>query len=180
MSNGGGGTALAVWRMVRTPLTLIALLAILAYGAMWGYERITAPIPPRPPAPCAEQAVRDGKLQSSQVSVAVLNGGGKRGLADDIAGRLESRGFVIDQVSNTEEPITTTVIVGQAAENPEVKLIAAYFPGSTIRPDPNRTDRAVQVLVGDQFGQFNANAPQTIDVEGSTICLPALSSTAPG
>lgn len=180
MSNGGGATALAVWRMVRTPLTLIALLAVLAFGAMWGYERVTAPIPPRPPEPCVEQAIRDGRLQSSQVTVRIFNGGGERGLAGDVAARLRDRGFEVSRVANTEEAIGPTVIVGQAPENPEVKLVLAYFPGATVRPDPNRTDRAVEVLVGAEFGEVNATAPQTIAVEGTTVCLPAVSSAGAG
>jgi hypothetical protein len=34
-----------VFRIVRTPITLLLLLGVLMWGAWWGYNNILAPVP---------------------------------------------------------------------------------------------------------------------------------------
>lgn len=166
-----------VWRIVRTPLTLLILLGILCYGAWWGYTNVLKPVPPLPPTPCVTQPVKDGKLNSNQVSVAIYNGGTKRGLARDIGIRLRDRGFQVQGEFNLEDKIDTTVIVGQGEKNPEVLLIQQFFPESTIRVEPDRVDHSVEVLVGNAWNwdkHFNEKAKTTLDVKAKTVCLPSV------
>lgn len=162
-----------VLRALRTPVTLLVLLAILGFAAWWGYKQVMAPVPPTPPSPCVPQAIESGALQSSQITVRVLNGGGKRGLAGDVAAKLRGKGFNVSTVDNTDEAITTTVIVVQNKNNPEAKMVQAYFPKSVIREDPTRIDRVVQVLVGSDYQGFNAKASNKMKLDDATICLPA-------
>ena len=49
-----------VFRIVRTPITLLILLGVLMWGAWWGYTNILAPIPKVPPPPCGTRAGWNG------------------------------------------------------------------------------------------------------------------------
>ncbi len=160
----------------KTPATLLVLLLILGVGFWWGWGQLTAPIPAKPPEPCVTQTVA-GVLRANQVTVRVYNGGSVTGRAAKIGVDLRAKGFKVPTVTNTDERIEKTVIVGAAAANPEVKLVAAFFKDATIRPD-NRPDNTVDVLVGNQYGGFNANAPTTIKVPGNVVCLPRESAAA--
>ena len=61
-------------RVLKTPVTLLVLLAVLLGGAWWGYKSVIAPPPEPPKDPCVMQSVNGGKLKSSQVTVNVYNG----------------------------------------------------------------------------------------------------------
>lgn len=179
MSASNPWTVARVLRALRTPVTLLILLAVLGYAAWWGYQKVSAPIPPPPPVPCETQGIEDEALLAEQVSIRVYNGGSKRGLAGDVAQSLRSAGFLVRTVDNTEEEVTTTVIVVQDKDNPEAKLVLAFFKEAEIREDPARVNRMVDVLVGDEYGGFDAKAKKSIKVKDSTICLPALPSDEP-
>jgi len=160
-----------VLRTLRTPLTLLVLLGILIYGAYWGWTNVVAPPPPPQPKPCVTQKVAGGKLKTSQVTVHILNGGKVRGLAGTVAQEMRAKGFKTSQVDNTEEAVTTTVIVGASKNNPEVKLVLSFFKKAKVRED-KRSDRSVTVLVGDKYAGFNTKAKTSITVKAKTVCLP--------
>ena len=67
-----------IFRVARTPVTLLILFGVLLYGAYWGYNNIIKPIPPLPPEPCVEQSLPQGQLKASQVVVKVYNGGDRK------------------------------------------------------------------------------------------------------
>lgn len=171
-----------VWRIVRTPLTLLVLLGILCYGAWWGYTNVLKPVPPLPPTPCVSQPIKKGALAANQVTVAIYNGGSKRGLARDIGIRLRDRGFRVQGESNTAEKPKTTVIVGQGAKNPEVLLVKQFFPGSTVRVEPGRVDHSVDIIVGNNWNwdkTFADNAKTTLAVKAKAVCLPSIKPSDP-
>lgn len=163
-------------RALKTPVTLLLLFGLLAFGAWWGYTSVTAPVPQPPKSPCVPQRV-NGVLKSSKVSVNVLNGSAERGLASRVAATLKARKFRIADVGNTERRITKTVVVGAARGNPEVKLVAAQFKGASIEADA-RPDHSVDVLVGRAFAGY-AKARTSIRVASSTVCLPSPASPSP-
>jgi hypothetical protein len=169
-----------IFRIVRTPITLLLLLGVLCYAAWWGYTNVLRPIPPAPPQPCVDQSVNKGELKSSQVTVKVYNGGNKRGLAGDVGRALRERGFNVIRVGNTGEKISKTVIVGADAKNPEVLLVKRFFKDSIVKAD-RRVDHSVDVLVGNKYAGFNRNAKTTYAVKTKTVCLPSQtrSSSAP-
>ncbi len=105
-----------VFRVVRTPITLLILFGMLLYGAWWGYNNIIMPIPAMPPEPCVDQSVPKGQLQASQVVVRVYNGGDRKGLAADVGRSLRGKGFRVVLTTNTVEKIQKTVIVGAERE----------------------------------------------------------------
>jgi hypothetical protein len=168
-----------VFRIVRTPLTLLVLLGVLCYGAWWGYSNVLKPLPAAQPDPCVEQKVAKGQLNSNQVTVSVYNGGSRRGLAGDVGRSLRERGFKVQKTANTGEKIAATIIVGAGAKNPEVLLVLGFFRGAVVKAD-KRKDRSVDVLVGDRYGGFNKDAKRTVSVKTPTVCLPSVASPAAG
>lgn len=157
-------------RVVGTPVTLLLLLGFLLFGGWWGYKQLKTPAPPRPVTPCVSQSV--GKaLKTSDVSVRVLNGGTTTGLAGTVGTELVQLGFKVTRTGNTTQQVTTTQIVGNAATNPEVKLVAAFFPGATVKGD-GRADHTVDVLVGNAYKPMSTTAPTTLPVNGD-VCLPS-------
>jgi LytR cell envelope-related transcriptional attenuator len=161
-----------IFRIVRTPITLLILLGVLLYGAWWGYRNIIQPVPKIPPPPCVEQTVTKGLLQASQVTVKVYNGGDRRGLAGDVGRSLRRKGFKVALMTNTVEKIQKTVIVGANAKNPEVLFVKSFFKDAVVRAD-KRQDGSVDVLVGNKYGGFNKDAKATYAVKAKTICLPS-------
>ena len=97
-----------IFRVVRTPITLLILFGVLLYGARWGYTNILRPIPPLPPDPCVSQSVPGGQLKSSQVVVRVYNGGDRKGLAADVGRSLRTKGFRVTLTTNTGEVFEVT------------------------------------------------------------------------
>jgi hypothetical protein len=166
-----------IFRVVRTPVTLLVLFGVLLYGAWWGYNNIIKPIPPLPPVPCVDQTVPKGQLKASQVVVKVYNGGDRKGLAADVGRSLRTKGFRVILTTNTVEKIQKTVIVGADVNNPDVLFVKSFFKEATVRSD-RRVDRTVDVLVGNKYGGFNKNAEDTYRVETTTVCLPSQTPTA--
>src|SRR3954447_12563169 len=124
-----------VFRIARTPVTLLILLGVLCYGAYWGYTNVLRPIPPTPPTPCVNQAVKGGQLKSSQVIVAVYNGGDRKGLAGDVGRAMRDRGFKVVRTTNTAEKVQQTVVIGANANDPEVQFVKTFFKGAIARSD---------------------------------------------
>lgn len=160
-----------VFRLVRTPLTLLVLLGVLCYGAWWGWTNVIREVPPAPPTPCVPTRV-NGALRSQQVTVNVYNGGDRKGLAGDVARSLRQRGFRVPRAANTGEKVQQTVIQGAGAKNPEVLLVQRFFRKSTVRVD-KRADHSVDVLVGNKYAGLDPSAPATYKVKTRTVCLPA-------
>lgn len=160
-----------VVRVIKTPVTLLVLLALVAFGGWWGLRNATAAIPPRPPEPCVMTNV-NGKLTPNRVTVRTLNAGLRGGLAKRVSTNLRSQGFYIVKVNNSEQRLAQTLIVGNAKDSPEVRLVAGFFKGSTIQGD-GRVDHVVDVLLGDDYQGFLPDAPRYVTVRGP-VCLPAL------
>ena len=163
-----------IFRVVRTPVTLLILFGMLLYGAWWGYNNIIKPIPPLPPEPCVDQVVEKGQLKSGQVVVRVYNGGDRKGLAADVGRSLRGKGFRVVLTTNTVEKIQKTVIVGADVNNPEVLFVKSFFKEPVVRSD-KRVDRTVDVLVGNKYGGFNKQARTTYRVDTTKLCLPSQS-----
>jgi hypothetical protein len=166
-----------VFRIIRTPLTLLILLGILCYGAWWGWKNIVAPPQKTPPAPCVPTKVTDKELKSSQVTVRVFNGGDKKGLAGDVTRELRAKDFNVLDPTNTDKHVTTTIIVGNGAKNPEVLLVKSFFKKATVKAD-GRPNHTVDVLVGNRYAGFNSKAKSAYPVKTSTVCLPQDSASA--
>ena len=158
-------------RVMKTPLTLLALTALVTFGGIWGYRNAVAEIPPRPPEPCVMTNV-GGVLTPNYVTVRTLNAGLNGGLAKRASTTLRSHGFYILKVNNSEQRMSQTVVVGNSKDDPEVKLVAGYFKNAK-RAGDGRIDHVVDVLLGDDFAGYQENPKGKIAVPGD-VCLPAL------
>lgn len=161
-----------VFRIIRTPLTLLVLLGILCYGAWWGWKNIVAPPEKAPPPRCIPTKVTDKELKSSQVTVRVYNGGDKRGLAAEVSRDLRAEDFNVLAPANTNQKVTTTIVIGNGAKNPEVLLVKSFFKRARVKAD-GRSDHTVDVMVGDRYAGFKTTAHKSYPVKTSTVCLPA-------
>lgn len=164
-----------VFRMLRTPVTLALLLVVLGYGAWWGYKSVLT-VPVSTANACVSQTLN--QLLPTQVTVRVLNGGDTKGLATDVAKALKARGYKVSAVGNTDEAVTTPVVVGGSVDSPAVKLVAGNFTGATLRAD-NRIDGTVDVLIGTKTPDLMpaSGYPSAIEIPNGSACLPRVTTT---
>lgn len=155
------------WRRIGPPIVLSILLIGLAFGVWWGYKQLTKPFQ-LPGETCTTQQA--STLSVNQVTVEVLNTGQTAGRASQVSEQLAAVGFNMKSPGNSSPVVARTTIVAADVESPEAKLVAGFFPDSVISPD-GRTDGTVSVLVGDNFGGFDAEAPKEVDVPGGEICI---------
>jgi len=161
-----------VIRVLKTPVTLIILLAMLGYGAAWGFQHATMS-DTRKVATCVMTDVGT-KLTPERVTVRVLNGGNKGGFAKTTALFLRAHGFRVIYFNNAEDRVPNTVVVGNSVDDPEVKLMLGFFTGSTAKGD-GRADHVVDVIVSDKDVHIE-NPVSSIPVTGP-VCLPPITSS---
>lgn len=170
-------TVRQIVHVLKTPVTLILLLAILGYGAAWGYEHATAPRPERAVDPCIMTDVGD-KLTPEHVKVRVLNAGLRGGLARTTAGYLRAYGFTVVKINNTSERIEKTVIVGSTEDDPEVQLLLGFFEDATVRGD-GRADHVVDVLLATNSRRISDPKVLSVKVDGPVCLAPSTTDASP-
>ncbi len=160
-----------IFRLVATPLLLLALIGLLAWGALWGWRNLTAPLPGPEPTPCV--TVSAELVTVNDVSVRIYNAGFTSGLANRVSARLEEAGFTIIRVDNTEERITTGVVVRTNEDNqPGVRLVSSYFEEVTLEYD-DRVDGTVDILLSsDEPAEGATPLFQVSSGEDGTTCVP--------
>ncbi len=154
-------------RYLKTPLTLIVLLLFVLGAGYWGMKAAQAPVP-RNVTPCVMTDVGD-KLTPNFVQVRVLNAGAASGTARGTGQYLRAYGFDVIRVNNDDRQVAETVIVGNAADSPEVLLVQQFFPGSIVQGD-GRVDHVVDILLGAKADR--AAAPNTTLPVSGKVCLP--------
>lgn len=163
-----------VIRVLKTPVTLIILLAILGYGAMWGFEHATISDTRKAQA-CVATDV-GANLTPERVTVRVLNGGTKGSHAKTTRNYLLAYDFRVIRYTNSERAVDTTTVIGNAADDPEVLLVAKMFDGAVTEGD-GRVDHVVDVIVPTKFQELTDPPAPSIPVTGP-VCLPVITSTA--
>ena len=63
-----------VWLALRTPLTMLSLLAFVLIVGNWGLKQTLTPIPQRPPEPCVVQTAPLDRIQADFMQVTVPTG----------------------------------------------------------------------------------------------------------
>ena len=94
---------------LRSAVTLGVLALLLVCGAAWGYTQVTEPLPGKVDLPpCVDTDYRAGqRILPEDVTVSVLNGSKREGLAGRTLQQFEDDGFPAGQVSNV--PSGTTI-----------------------------------------------------------------------
>jgi hypothetical protein len=159
-----------VIRVLKTPVTMLVLLAILGYGAVWGYKHATLDTS-KPEAACVPQDV-GGTLTPDKVSLRVLNGGTAGNHAKLTRGFLLQYKFRVLLYNNSQREVTTTTIIGNAADDPEVRLVSMMFDGAVTEGD-GRADHVVDVIVPTKYQEKVNPPPPSLPVTGP-VCLPAV------
>lgn len=160
-------TANTVIRVLKTPVTLLLLLAVLGFGAYWGVTTLSQAGTTTDSNACVMTDV--GKeLTPDHVMLRVLNASKTGNLARLNAQYLRHYGFPVIKVNNASIMTEQTTIIGNAADSPEVKLAAQFFTNPKLQGD-GRADHVVDVLVV-KLDPLN-NPATTVPVSGK-ICLP--------
>jgi len=168
----------------RTAVLLTAMVILLLLTGLFGVKALTATTNTTASTPCTTQTV-SGSIQASQVAVHVYNyQGGTVGLGASLGQRLTTAGFNVTYIGNLpvkQDVPSSTTIVGGKADDPEVKLVAGFFPNSVTQAD-GRTDHSVDVLIGATWAGFDASfdaaADPQLSVDKATICQPIITATA--
>lgn len=99
-------------------------------------------------APCApEGAVA---IDPSKISVVILNGTNKTGLADAVSQALYYRGFNIDNIGNAAHTYAHTTILAGTNGLAEAYSLRKQFPYAVLQLD-NSTNKVVYVVIGNDF-----------------------------
>lgn len=160
-------------RVLKTPVTMLALLAILGYGAVWGYKNATADSTGAQ-TQCVMTDV-GGTLTPDKVTVRVLNGGTQGGHAKTTRSYLQAFDFKVIYYNNSDREVQTTTVVGNAANDPEVQLVAKMFDGAVTEGD-GRADHVVDVIVPTKYQEFDNPPRPSVAVTGP-VCLPAITTS---
>ncbi len=156
-----------LFRMVATPVLLLSLLALLIWGASWGWRNLTAPLPSPSPTPCVTKSA--SIITSDMVSVRVLNGGFTSGLAGRVAEHLGNNGFTVLRTGNTEERVKETIVRGSTESEAKLTMLQSHFKGAIIEHD-DRVDGSVDVLVGTGYEGVTGNGVTQIEAPGGVTC----------
>lgn len=157
---------------LRSGLTLLALLLVLAGATVWGWRAFTAPLPVSEEAPiCEDTDVAAGEtVTRDQVVVSVFNGSTRNGLAGATRDLLVERGFVAGETGNAPEPSEKTVIVSDDPENPAVRLVKRQFRGAKIAQGAS-LGVGVSVIVGEDFDSLRGKQIKTVKAfDDTTFC----------
>lgn len=166
-----------IFRLIATPILLLGLLALLVWGATWGWRELTAPLPSPSPTPCVITSA--AVVTPVDVTVRVFNGGFTSGLAGRVRTDLERAGFVVIRVDNTDERVVGTMIRANERESAQIQLISSYFVEPQVDYD-TRVDGTVDVLVGTDFaGMAEAPLAQVETPDGQVCRVPSPSPTVP-
>ena len=162
-------------RALKTPVTMLLLIAFVVAAGNWAWKAATDPVPPRPPDPCVMVQVGP-ELTPEKITLRVYNGTETNGLAKRYAAILRAEGFVrVVKVANTPAPdVVKSHLVGFAKDSPEVVLASRAFKGIEIVED-GRADHSVDVVIGTEFPGWADNPTLSLAVPGGEVCLPALS-----
>lgn len=168
-------------REIISAVTMMALIGILALGAVWGWRSLFAPLPETDaagePAPtCRTELVEAGqRIRSRQVRVSVFNNSNRSGLAGTTLDKLLNRGFIAGDAANAPSNLRVRKVeVWSTVENdPRARLVARQFgKGVRVRFSDEDLGPGVDVIVGDRF-QDLVKAPRAIRVKQQhEVCVP--------
>lgn len=153
-------------RLRMTQLIVFSALAVaLIAAAVFAATRLMGPDDPAPAAPtgasdgggptlaaqglvCPEPGATPAA--PGEVSVSVLNGTSRSGLAGDVTGALAERGYQTGSPGNTSEAGPGVTVAYGPAGYRQAAAVAAQFEGAALQLD-EREDASVTVMLGSGF-----------------------------
>jgi hypothetical protein len=161
----------------RSALTLAILVGIVLVWLVWGISAATKPFPGKASAPtCVDVTIPGGtRVSPADVTVSVLNGGTREGLAGRTMQLFLDQGFAKGDSANVPEG--TKVAVAQIWTNdptsPAVKLVASRIAGVKVVDTPS-TAAGITVVVGDDFTALVAGKKSSKSKADSVVCGPSV------
>ncbi|WP_370617269.1 LytR C-terminal domain-containing protein [Mumia sp. Pv 4-285] len=168
-------------RGLRTFLTLSVLTAVLIGGTYYGVRLLFADAPELPDADavssCRNRTLEPGEqLATNQVSVNVLNAGGRSGMANRTMINLEGIGFIRGTVGNApaDTRIANVRVVARDPKRADARLVGAQFKGKVQYTKGTPEDEAsVAVYIGSGFkGMKKTPVPAVKAKTRFTMCAP--------
>jgi LCP family protein required for cell wall assembly len=117
-------------------------------AALFAAVRSDRPLPADATGPAAG---RSGPAPSD-VSVKVVNGSTRSGLAGEVSETLSSLGFKVSEPSSADQPTTQTVIRFSPDQAAAAEVLKATVPSATEVPDPGSTG-VLQLVLGRSFDE---------------------------
>ncbi|KAA1425063.1 LytR family transcriptional regulator [Mumia zhuanghuii] len=168
-------------RGLRTFLTLSVLTVILIGGTYSGVRLLFAEAPGLPDADdvssCRNRTLEPGEqLTTSQVSVNVLNAGGRSGLANRTMINLEGIGFIRGTVGNApaDTRVANVRVVARDPKRADARLVGAQFKGKVQYTKGTPEDEAsVAVYIGTDFKGLKKTPTPAVKAKARfTMCAP--------
>jgi hypothetical protein len=155
---------------------MAGLAVLLVIGVAWGWSAVSEPFPEgEEVATCTSTTVEEGeKVYPDQVTVSVLNAGGREGLANRTMSELVDAGLGTGELGNAPEDADVKGVEIWAAdlENPAVRLVRSFLgdDAKLVRRDPHLP--GVNVVVGEDFPGVTDGRKSVAAREDTTICSP--------
>ncbi len=155
-------------RRLTTAVTLVVLLFILAGMAVYGFTRLTAPLPAAPVGKdaCPGDVTKvEQFLRRSDVQVSVFNASGRSGLASSTLDKVEAAGFRAGNAGNAPgtAKVLRAVVWTTEPNDPAARLVAqAFGPSTKVQVTATDLGPGIDVLVGDKFKRLDRKAPNRI------------------
>jgi hypothetical protein len=157
-------------------VSLATTAVVVLVMAVWGYHKLTAPVPDDPttvssvPAkarqscPAGQVATVVDFVRRREVTVSVYNAGKKSGRARSTLDKLESAGFQPGAIGNAPEGTTVAraEVHATAADATKAQLVAlALGHGTPVNIAGTEEDLGpgINVFIGDKFNRLDSGAP---------------------
>ena len=146
-------------------------------GVTWGWAQMTKPFPGRVDAAiCVDTSYRAGdELFVQDVTVSVLNGSGREGLAGRTMEELKAVGFAEGQTGNAPKGTALTTVAEiwvDDVDSPGAKLLRARLGKVPVVAHPEVDYAGIIVVVGDQFEKLRQGPQSVVLSDDSVVCSP--------
>jgi len=172
------------WLALKTPATMLILLAFVVVVGAWGYKQTVTSVLKAPPTPCVVKTIGP-KYTSDNAWIRIYNGTTVSGLAKNVVKLVfGNAGFHVYKVANSDAPIAKTFVSGVSATSPEVVLVMSYLPaGTPFVADPVKyADHIVDLNLGADFKAASiSTTPLTeIALKDGKACVPVIQPVSSG
>jgi len=163
---------------LRSGTTLIVLVVLLLVAVGAGFAALTAPFGSDGDAAvavCRTRTVSDGDtVRPQQVTVSVVNAGGRSGLASRTLDDLEDAGFDRGELANAPEDtdVSGVQIWTSDRRNPAVRLVRGHLGGQVRVRDLDAGVAGVTVVVGNAFAGVKQGRESVVAEESAQVCGP--------